>query len=112
MINILLLIPQLSTMPHDELRDWTDYVEYYYVSDWITNSGQQRKHRLSLHVRRIGLETGNFPSRILPPKKIVRMQTRKQIEAAKMVAELGEIGQKAALVLAQAILQVKGGRYP
>src|SRR5262245_24339842 len=111
MISILLLLPKLSSMSHDELRDWTDYVEYYYVSDWISDPDQQRKHRLSIHVRRVGLDTGNFPSRILRPEKIVQMRTREQIEAAKLVAELDEVGQKAALVFAQAILQAKGGRY-
>jgi hypothetical protein len=111
MISTLQLIPLLSAMPHGELLDWIDYVEYYYVSDWITDPNQQRKHRLSLHVRRVGLDTGNFPIQILPSKNIVQMRSRKQIQAAKIVAELGEVGQKTALVFAQAILQVKGGRY-
>jgi hypothetical protein len=110
MAHILFLIPLLWVMSYAELCDWIDYVDYYYLSEWITDVHQQGEYKLAIRVRRTRLATGSFPSQSSSPKIILQMQTHEQIQAAKLMAEADEAIQKAALALAQAILRMKDWR--
>jgi hypothetical protein len=107
MTTLLDLIPLLEAMPHDDIRDWIDYVDYYHLSKLITDDTERQTHYIRVRNRRIGLPTGSFPDPFFPPKTILRMRTRYQQAAEELLTELDEFNQKVALAMAQSLHRLK-----
>jgi len=107
MSTLLELIPLLEAMPHDDLRDWIDYVDYYHLTEWLTDENERDSHRYRVRSRRIGLHTGSFPDPIFPPKVILTLRTEIQQAAETLFEDLDEPNQKAVLAIAHSQRRIK-----
>jgi hypothetical protein len=54
------IIPLISAMNYDELKDWIDYIEYHYFASLVPD--KEQKHFVKqVSLRRSGIPTGGFP---------------------------------------------------
>lgn len=82
------LVALLEDMVSDELRDFVDYVEFFHLSDFVSEDNLGRFLK-SVRSRRSGLPTGGLPymgEKV--SKRLLQMTTPKQREGLKLAKNL------------------------
>lgn len=104
------IIPFLEAMDFNSIRDWIDYVEYFYTARLIADEHEQNHFLKSVRNRRSGLPTGGLPSPFpfhKPALKMLSMTTQEQIAAQKLLSQMDGDSQKLAVDIAKALHRAK-----